>query len=231
MQERGSSAPGELDELTVCMSEKKLQKLTTEQKRKLREIKRAHDVQWHAQLYEWDGLGNDNDDWFVETVIQQRRRQEAIEDVMDELRRYADPIPVADGFLTGIPHKSNQSNQGLMYDVVRAIHSTKLHYLAKVRRAMDDDPALMINRVLPDMSPASGGTRRLSDQAWQMLKQDWALRDPGDFIKHIVEKHAGEARLVGDPWWEPLEDQCQMAQPPQPLARRIGSPASGTPSS
>ena len=37
-----------------------------------------------------------------------------------------------------------------------------------------------------------------SEESWQALKQEFNLRSTADFVKHMLTKHDGEARLVGD---------------------------------
>ena len=94
-----------------------------------------------------------------------------------------------------------------LFDVVRAIHTKKMHYLNKVQESMKDathkSELLKFMTCYPDTSPASGGYTRLNPKGWDWLRV-LGLSDWPDFVKHIVAQHAGEARMVGDCWWEDL---------------------------
>ena len=70
---------------------------------------------------------------------------------------------------------------------------------------MKEDPNMIFNKDMPDMGPPYGGCYRLSQSAWEQIKSDWQLRGKEDYIKHICEAHAGEARLCGESWWQELD--------------------------
>ena len=79
-----------------------------------------------------------------------------------------------------------------------------MHYIPRLQRFIDGDPTLPINQSYPDLSPASGGKDRLADATWQLLKQEFKMRVHQDYIKHILAKHDGEVRLVGESDWMPF---------------------------
>jgi hypothetical protein len=66
------------------------------------------------------------------------------------------------------------------------------------------DPGEVFHREHPDLSAASAGTQKLFDDAWRRLKDSFKLSDFDDYLDHILETDAGQARLVGDWYWKPL---------------------------
>jgi len=204
MRERtDASAPGEepFDDLTVELGWRKLEKLSDDQKDQLRQIGRARPPQIKVENLKWE-VGEE----VVENPVDDQKRIEAIQDCIASLLDHADPIPASGGYLYGIEHfNSLLSRTSPLQDVVRAIHSKKMHYFPKVKQKMEAHQGLAFNKSFPDMSPASGGTKRLSEEGWQTLKTEWQLSGYDEYVKHICELHAGEARLVGETWWQSLE--------------------------
>ena len=120
------------------------------------------------------------------------------------LPAFADPIPSAEEFISGITHKnSNPVNRGQMWDVLRAMHSRKMHYFPRLKDDMSDQ-ALRFNLAFPDLSPDSGGTQPLGEDGWQRLYEAFKLSRPADYVKHILTLHDGEVRMVGSGDWELL---------------------------
>ena len=170
MRERSlASAPGEepFDDLTVELSDRKLQGLSDDMKDKLREIGRVDPTQYKIEHFKWEGL-REEDDWFVENAAEMQERILGIQDCTESLMTYADPIPAPGGYMKGIEH-FNSLMKFKLHDVVRAIHSKKMHYVPKVQSAMNQSQGMKFNAHFPDMDPAIGGTKRLSPQAWQKL--------------------------------------------------------------
>lgn len=118
------SAPGEID-LTMHVSAKKLRQLTEQQKDTLREVVRKHDRQTHLSDY-WQGRSR----WRLrlpqEPQEAARRRDRDREKLLHELAQWADPIPDAREFITGIP-SMNAKYQDVLQYVVRAVASRKVH--------------------------------------------------------------------------------------------------------
>ena len=56
----------------------------------------------------------------------------------------------------------------------------------------------------PDLDPASGGQVPLSQRAWEMVQEKTNLRDYSDYVKAMLNKHDGEAKLVYHDGWVPL---------------------------
>ena len=111
----------------------------------------------------------------------------------------ATPLPSAEEYLEGIPSFSAREWNWLK-DVAQAVASRKLHYLPRLQRWMRDGWLPLFCSEMPDTSPASGGQYLLMDEDWQQMSFDMGLGDRADFIKHLLHKHDGEARLVRDDW-------------------------------
>ena len=60
----------------------------------------------------------------------------------------------------------------------------------------------------PNVAPASGGERveyvDRSSPLWAVLREQWKLHTVPDFLKHLFNKHDGEARLFGEASCIPL---------------------------
>ena len=83
---------------------------------------------------------------------------------------YANPIPKQAEFVEGIDHKNeNEINKDVKWSVVRAIQSTKMHSLSKLRDMMDSFPCVFSTH-WPDMSPASGGRKALTHEQCVQLQ-------------------------------------------------------------
>ena len=190
----------EVDCLTLELGGK-VKDLDDDLKDKLRRIGRVDPIQWQVHNFKWDDL--EPADQMDETEY--RRRIRVIQKITADLMDYADPIPAIGGFIEGIEHFNMTLKRERKHDVVRAIHSKKMHYLRKVQRAMADKPCRTFKSDMPDMSPVSNGSKRLSQSAWDHIKDVWRLDGKVDYIKHICEAHAGEARLCGESWWQELD--------------------------
>ena len=112
--------------------------------------------------------------------------------------------------MQGVPHKNdNTQHAGVLWDVVRAIASTKMHYYPRLREQMLGQRPVgqtwKFPDAFPDLSPASGGMEPLNEDTWQTLKEQFNLETHADYLKHIPTKHDGEAKFVGDDnLWEPF---------------------------
>ena len=192
------------DELSMYMTSRRIQKLTDEQKEKLRCIIRKENSQQHFLHFKWGGGGGAASGAFIETVGQAKSRAVRIANVWRQVDDWANPIPSAENFVNGVSHWNNNSaNLNKLWDVVRATHSTKMHYFSKLKADMSSD-ALRFNQSFPDLSPESDGHDRLSDSTWQHLQQAFDLNDKTDYVKHILAKHDGEARMLSDHSWDPF---------------------------
>ena len=117
----------------------------------------------------------------METNDQALQRHNMLQDLRDGLLGYADPVPTQDEWQEGIPHMNdNPRNFGHLWDVVRAFQSRKMHYYTRIRDDMLKDSKLNIWAAFPDLSPASGGTDRLSEGQWQSLKKHFGLQTKAD---------------------------------------------------
>ena len=64
----------------------------------------------------------------------------------------------------------------------------------------------------PDLDPASGGQEPISQEAWEMLQHSMGLHDFHGFLKHILNNHDGEAKLVVDLGWLPLTEDVNKSE-------------------
>ena len=67
-------------------------------------------------------------------------------------------------------------------------------------------------RAFPSLQPASGGGQRVEyvdreHPIWAVLREKWKVETIPDFLKHLFNKHDGEARLIEEGDWMPLEDE------------------------
>ena len=127
------------------------------------------------------------------------------------LDSYCDPIPDAQAFLTGIPHKNDKpSKAGQLWDVVRALASKKVHYWAQLKDAVwglgaaSGAPAPFCE-AYPDAVLGDGWTA-LTREALEATKYHAGIADDNDYVKHILHKHDGEVRHWGARWWTEVPD-------------------------
>ena len=99
--------------------------------------------------------------------------------------------------------------------VSRAIATTKMHYLSQLQgwlRQKECDRPLEGHRfyeAYPDLSPASGGTLPMTEVGWRAVGS-LKVNDGADYIKHVLTKHEGEAKFVGDEQWQEFSpDSCR----------------------
>jgi hypothetical protein len=116
--------------------------LPEEQKQKLREVVREHDIQVHFQRMQIStaagsrGSKNIYDEEALQTRQRDKQYARTRARVMQELQRWAEPIPRADEFVSGIlHHNDSDKNRNQLFDVVRAIHSKNMHYLTWLMHA------------------------------------------------------------------------------------------------
>ena len=125
------------------------------------------------------------------------------------LDSYCDPIPDAQDFLTGIPHKNDKpSKAGQLWDVVRALASKKVHYRARLEEEVWGPAAASgapFCEAYPD-AVLGDGFGALTAQAFEASKRSANLATDSDYVKHILHKHDGEVRHWGARWWKPVPD-------------------------
>ena len=115
---------------------------------------------------------------------------------------FADPIPTAQEFIDGIPHKSTDTAaSGALGEVLRAMHSRKMHYYTILKDEMELSN-LKFKQAFPDLGPASGGTHPLSEDGWRRLTHAWKFNTTAVYVKHMLTKHGGELCSVGNEVWE-----------------------------
>ena len=125
----------------MYMTSRRIQKLTDEQKDKLRCIIRKDNEQPHFLNFKWGGGGGAASGAFLETAGEAKRRAARIANVWRQVD--ANPIPSALDFINGVSHwNDNLANSNKLWDVVRATHSTKMHYFTKLKADMSSDALL-----------------------------------------------------------------------------------------
>ena len=129
---------------------------------------------------------------------------------------WADPTPSAEDFRRGIMHK-NREKAGTLVDVVEALASSKLHYLPKLQRAIRDaiaeaasgaeDRSFKFCKKYPNLAfddevveLDEAGRNWYVYNRFALLQDDEASEE--DYVKAILNRHSGEARLIGDSEWE-----------------------------
>ena len=110
-------------------------------------------------------------------------------------------------------HNANPELVGKKLPVCRAIATTKMQYLPGIRSWLRQEAGVTdplegnrFHLAYPDLSPASGGTRALADSSWQVLRAEMKnVRDTADYVKHILNLHEGEAKLIEDWGWQEFD--------------------------
>ena len=148
-----------------------------------------------------------------------------------DLMQYANPIPSFVQFWYGVRHHNrHQKNQHHQYwDVVRALQSMKqvnqerLVQIIQIaleeqglhdkpvrlrdpslwRAERQDEPLLFID-AFPE-TRVSGGLMPLTQSDWQDLYDDMWIEYEYEWLTHLMNRHNGEVRFVGDAQWEEVE--------------------------
>ena len=137
-------------------------------------------------------------------------------------------MSLASEFRSGIAHmNANVDTEDQLWPVARAIASRKVHYLGLLRASLHG-VSLHSRRFFcsacPSLQPASGGVRveyvDPEHPAWDLLRTRFSVETVPGFLKHLVNRHEGEARLIGEAAWAPLQaDVCNPAFWPCYFAR------------
>ncbi len=149
-------------------------------------------------------------------------------------RGWRSPVPSPNEFLTGIRHANGSDAQkGKFFSVARALASTKVHFLGELRKHLDGvgfDSDRLFCEAFPSLQPASGACRRAVECAdrdrkiWETtLRKMWGVETLPDFLKHVCNKHDGEARLIVEGDWARMPADVDVRDPalwsPQFVAR------------
>ena len=142
-------------------------------------------------------------------------------ELLQQLLDHADPIPLPREFIEGMPHKNDlQWNRGHLWEVPRAIASTKDHYLKTLQECTENTRDAFAEDYPDLLQSPHGGNIPLTEAAWQDLRT-YATRHgemhsdtKADYVKHILTKHEGEARLVGEAHWHPFEGSDEDVRQP-----------------
>ena len=203
-----SSASGEID-LTLFMSRRRLLRLSEEAKERLREIVRKDDIQKKFSYFHREGSRHcvSRTNFSPE---EERWRIAMCAEVFRQIPGYCEWIPMAEEFIVGIKHRNSDPKYAdVLWEPVRAIASNKMHYYTKLRQRMSENrPEWAFSSAFPDLSPASGGWKCLTRDGWAELQREMKLANEADYIKHILTKHEGEAKLAVDQGWITFHEDC-----------------------
>ena len=156
--------------------------------------------------------------WLCSVFLVRKRRQR-LSRLIDSLKNKCSPVPLPIEFINGIPHANDSEQyQGQLWDVVRAFASTKMHFLGLLQRKFEGvefGSRKFFCKAFPSLKPASGGEVvcvHAGSPIWNVLREQWKVNNIGDFLKHLFNKHDGEARLIqGD--WRPFGDEVDVRLP------------------
>ena len=84
-----------------------------------------------------------------------------------------------------------------------------MQYLRHITEPLAAEPLAGLERwkfadAFPNLSPPSCGLEAHTEESWLRLQTQFGLRSKAEFVKHILTKHDGEARLVVDDGWIPF---------------------------
>ena len=205
--ERAEPLPsGEVD-LTLYMTPKKINGLSEKQKATLRSVLATQAVQRHFKDFS-AASGAHVQNLALMRHQEQIRNQHARAKLWKELHDYANPIPSAKFFFDGMEHyNSNPDDDRLCrWNVERAIASTKVHYLPKIKYKMQTTSDMPFKKLYPFVDPVdpAAGVTPLSKEMWEQMKWKFRMNGKEDYVKHLLNAHEGEARFVGesDSWEE-----------------------------
>ena len=143
-------------------------------------------------------------------------------------------MPTLREFLYGMSHKNDGSGKNFTrsqwqewqafreerWHPVKAIGSFKIHYLKKrIEPNLDQNLGrrwkYKFEDMWPDTNPASSGEQNpLSPEGKATLFRQMGLRNNKDFVKHLLNLHEGESRIVIDKGFtDPLPPSTDILHP------------------
>ena len=116
----------------------------------------------------------------------------------EELARVCLRIPSAWEFVDGIhPWSTDQElAKGETWEVPKAIAAEQFFYLNQLSDHINDGRDGYFTAAYPDLTPGIDGQRDMTWSQWHDLKGALRLQDTVDFVKHLVNLHNGEARVL-----------------------------------
>ena len=184
----------------------RLRRRSAEEEEELRRIVRTAERQTHARdVLRQSGPAQP----LAGTVpVLQGDDQVTRQELYAQLWLFADPLPSPLEAVTGITHKNLWHPEPRLQEPVQALGTRKIYYLKQLEDIMDaaaapGAPELPFTRLFPNLQFLEGPVRVLDDRAkrWYMenLGIDSTLKL---YVKHILNWHDGEVRLMGDFQWE-----------------------------
>ena len=211
-EERGASGA---DVTRSRFSLRDVEKIPEEAKEELRQVRRKKDYKYQLKFsdVQWPEERPIGSAGSMIPGISDSQLREQTTAIASQLPEYSNPMPSTHEFVNGMPHQNGKREyEGQMWDVVRAIASTKVKYLPwlskelELHRYSDPDEWLFAS-MCPDTSPASGGGAKPMTpdglEKWCSASKG-LMKDSSEFLKHLLTYHDGEARVVIDKGYEPL---------------------------
>ena len=199
----------DIPELCCYMTDAEVKNLPEEQKEELRKVMAVDEKQFHFKDFQWDAAYGAEAPFSqsLQQMAKVRRR------IYEQLPNVGDPIPSVYEWMDGIEHYNTDSKErGKTQNVLRALHSKKIHYYNKLRAVIENKDDTKLTLCWPDLSPASGGRWPLGFKNQQNLVQTFAFRSAASYLKHILTFHDGEVRTVGHEWWCEFPQMCNVYQ-------------------
>ncbi len=128
--------------------------------------------------------------------------------LLAELTQVGWGVPRPSEFSGGIRHLSgNRAHIGKLFNVPRAFGTQKQHYLSLLYATFTgvgfDDPRFFCE-AFPSLKPGGAAAEFVDGRhpVWKTLQKECGVNAVPDFLKHICNKHDGEARLLqrGEVW-------------------------------
>ncbi len=150
--------------------------------------------------------------WLSSSNQKVKLRRKRILELLAVVNREAWRAPNPDKFATGIPHfLSCDKRKGKNFGVARAFATQKVHFfLGKLQTKLTGEcvgSGRFFCEAFPNLEPASGGSPRVEaidchrPAWWGKLRDTWGVKTLHDFfLKHIWNKHDGEARPLRKKW-------------------------------
>ncbi len=152
------------------------------------------------------------DTWLSSSNQKVKLRRKGILELLAVVNREAWRAPNPGKFATGIPHLlSGEKHKGNNFGVARAFATQKVHFfLGKLQTKLTGEcvgSGRFFCEAFPNLEPASGGSPRVEaidchrPAWWGKLRDTWGVKTLHDFfLKHIWNKHDGEARPLRKKW-------------------------------
>ena len=138
------------------------------------------------------------------------REQEMLNrhDLYEQLHLYAEPLPSPWRVVRGIKHKSRDRPEPLL-EPVQAWHTRKIHYQKAIEIEMERNKPyedFPFTKRWPNLQFLDAWpVRELDAEAKTWYASNFGIDpDMKNYVKHMLNMHDGEVRLLGDHYWTAL---------------------------